>query len=59
MSEVLLLLLHDMLAMKGLLCLSSNRLTEGDQDDDRCQQTTLYNCPASTDTNKQLTDVIQ
>lgn len=43
------------LAMKGLLCVSSNRLTEGDQDDDRCQQTTLCNCPV----NKQPTDEIQ
>lgn len=43
------------LAMKGLLCVSSNRLTEGDQDDDRCQQTTLCNCPV----NKQPTDGIQ
>lgn len=40
--KVLPLLPRDMLEMTGLLCLSSNRLTEGDRDDDRCQQTTPH-----------------
>lgn len=31
--------------MKALLCLCSNTLTEGDRDDDRCQQTTCDNVP--------------
>lgn len=44
--------------MKSLLCLSSNRLTEGGWDDDRCQQTTLYHALHPL-TNKQLTDMIQ
>lgn len=42
--------------MKGLLCLSSNRLMEGDQDDDKCQQTALYDSSTSSDTNKQTAD---
>lgn len=55
-TVVLPLLLHDMLPMKGLLCLSSIRLTGGDQDDDRCQQTILYYCTAST--GKQTADTL-